>query len=245
MAGGYPFIFRSEYFPAFLGGRISTPARTESMETPNLSNSKFASETAILFAQAATISPPIPSHFLNMEAGITRMFFLILFFLVCCSTPHRELFVKLLEAEEEELAEGDGERAGQLGEAEGRRIAAEEEIEYELLAGGDAGDERTAVARESGGDDVVRGLGTSGKGLERGSDGSYCTHRRCQCDYGDKLKHQLGRLPRLTRSEEIAHLLAVMPRTRRDLIAARDQLFYCRSDPNHRFLLSQSQFPFR
>ena len=57
--------------------------------------------------------------------------------------------MKLLGAEEEELAEGDGERAGQLGETEGRRIAAEEEIQDELLAGGDAGDETAAVLRKS------------------------------------------------------------------------------------------------
>ena len=48
------------------------------------------------------------------------------------STPHRELFVKLLGTEEEDLAEGDGERADQLGETEGGRIAAEEEIQDEI-----------------------------------------------------------------------------------------------------------------
>ena len=42
--------------------------------------------------------------------------------------------MKLLGAEEDELAERDGERAGQLGETDGRRVAAEEEIEEELLA---------------------------------------------------------------------------------------------------------------
>ena len=57
--------------------------------------------------------------------------------------------MKLLGAEEEELAEGDGERTGQLRETEGGRIAAEEEIEDELLAGGDAGDETAAVLRKS------------------------------------------------------------------------------------------------
>ena len=77
--------------------------------------------------------------------------------------------MKLLGAEEEELAEGDGERTGQLGEAEGRRIAAEKEVQDELLAGGDAGDERAAVARESGRDRVIRTLGVIGERLERGS----------------------------------------------------------------------------
>ena len=57
--------------------------------------------------------------------------------------------MKLLRAEEDELAEGDGERTGQLGETEGRRVAAEEEIQDELLAGGDAGDETAAVLRKS------------------------------------------------------------------------------------------------
>ena len=75
--------------------------------------------------------------------------------------------MKLLGAEEDELAEGDGERAGQLGETERRRIAAEEEIQNELLAGGDAGDETAAVLRESGRNRIVRALGVIGKDLER------------------------------------------------------------------------------
>ena len=77
--------------------------------------------------------------------------------------------MKLLGAEEDELAERDRERTGQLGELEGRRIAAEEEMQDELLAGGDAGDERAAVARKSGRDHVIRALGMLGKDRERGS----------------------------------------------------------------------------
>ena len=69
--------------------------------------------------------------------------------------------MKFLEAEEEDLAEGDGERAGQLGETESRRIAAKEKIENELLAGGDAGDERAAVLRKRGRNRVVRAISLS------------------------------------------------------------------------------------
>ena len=153
--------------------------------------------------------------------------------------------MKLLGAEEEELAEGNGERAGQLGEAEGGRIAAEEEIENELLAGGDAGDETAAVLRESGRYRVVRALGVIGKQLERRTGRDNRRHGRCLGQRRDERKAELGRLPRLARGEEIAHLLAVMPRTRRDLIAARDQPVHHRSDPNHRFLHRQLGFPFR
>ena len=48
--------------------------------------------------------------------------------------PGRELFVKLLGAEEEYLAEGERHVMGDLREGERRRIAAEEEIQDELLA---------------------------------------------------------------------------------------------------------------
>ena len=41
--------------------------------------------------------------------------------------------MKLLGAEEDELAEGDGERAGQLGETEGGRIAAEDRALFSLV----------------------------------------------------------------------------------------------------------------
>ena len=77
--------------------------------------------------------------------------------------------MKFLGAEEDELAEGDGERAGQLGETERRRIAAEKEIQDELLAGGDAGNETAAVRRKSGRNRVVRRTGAIGKSLERRS----------------------------------------------------------------------------
>ena len=153
--------------------------------------------------------------------------------------------MKLLGAEEDELAEGDGERAGQLGETEGRRIAAEEEIQDELLSGGDAGDETAAVLRKSGRNRIVRALGVVGKGLERRTGRDNRRHGRRLGERRDEREAKIRRLPRLTRSEEIAHLLAVMPRTRRNLIAARDKTVHHQPDPNHRFLHRQSQFPFR
>ena len=153
--------------------------------------------------------------------------------------------MKLLEAEEEDLLEGESEMTGDFCEAKGRGIAAEEEIQDELLAGGEAGDERATVARESGGDDVVRGFGVSGERFERRSDGGYCTHRRRQCDCGEEVKHELNRLARLVGREEVANPGAAMRRTRRDLVAARDKLVHYRSDSNHRFLHRQFQFPFR
>ena len=69
--------------------------------------------------------------------------------------------MKLLGADEDELAERNRERAGQLGEAERRRIAAEKEVQDELLAGGDAGDERAAVLRKRGRNRVVRAISLS------------------------------------------------------------------------------------
>ena len=144
--------------------------------------------------------------------------------------------MKLLEAEEEDLAEGDGERTGQLGEAERRRIAAEEEVEDELLAGGDAGDERAAVARESGRDRVVRTLGVISKGLERGSGFDNRRHGRRLGNRRDEVEAKLCRLAILIRREEVAELLAAIPRTVRDRVAAHDELVHCRSDPDHRFL---------
>ena len=153
--------------------------------------------------------------------------------------------MKFLEAEEENLLEGEREMAGDFREAEGGGITAEEDVETELLAGGEAGDERTAVARKCRGNGVVRRFGVSGECFERGSDGGYCTHRRCQCDCGEEVEHQLNRLARLVGREEVANPDTVMRRARRDLVAAHDQLFYCRSDPNHRFLHRQFQFPFR
>ena len=153
--------------------------------------------------------------------------------------------MKLLGAEEDELAEGDGERTGQLGEAEGRRIAAEEEIQDELLAGGDAGDETAAVLRKMGRNRIVRALDMLGKGLERRTGRDNRRHGRRLGKRRDERETKIRRLPRLTRSEEIAHLLAVMPRTRRNLIAACDKTVHHQPDPNHRFLHRQFQFPFR
>ena len=152
--------------------------------------------------------------------------------------------MKLLEAEEENLLDGEREMAGDFREAEGGGIAAEEEVEAELLAGGEAGDERTAVARESGGNGVVRGLGVSGERLKRGSgdgDGSHGRDRGKRCD---EVEHQLSRLARFARREEIAKPGAVMRRTRRDLVAARDKLVHYRSDSYHRFLHRQLSVSF-
>ena len=170
---------------------------------------------------------------------------MFVFLSLCPSTTHRELFVKLLEAEEEDLLEGKREMAGDFCEAEGRRVAAEEEVETELLAGGEAGDERATVARESGGDDVVRGFGVSGERFERGSDGGYCTHRRRQCDCGEEVKHELSRLARLVGREEVANPGTAMRCTRRDFIAARDEFGHGLLDANKRFLLCQFGIPFR
>lgn len=64
--------------------------------------------------------------------------------------------MKLLGADEKELADGCGERTDQLGKGAGSRITAEEEIEEELLAGGDASDETAAVRRKTPGDRRVR-----------------------------------------------------------------------------------------
>ena len=152
--------------------------------------------------------------------------------------------MKLLGAEEDELAEGDGERTGQLGETERSRIAAEEEIQDELLAGGDAGDERAAVLRESGRYRVVRALGVIGKQLERRTGCDNRRHGRRLGKRRDERETEIRRLPRLARSEEIAHLLAVMPRTRRDLIAARDQRVHCLLNASNRFLHCHFHLPF-
>ena len=135
--------------------------------------------------------------------------------------------MKLLEAEEEDLLEGESEMAGDFCEAKGRGIAAEEEVETELLAGGEAGDERTAVARKSGGNGVVRGFGVSDKRLKRRSGGSDGSHGRGRCNRRDEVEHQLNRLARFAKRKEIAELDTAMRRTRRDLVAARDKLFYC------------------
>ena len=153
--------------------------------------------------------------------------------------------MKFLGAEEEDLAEGERHVMGDLREAEGGRIAAEEEIQDELLAGGDAGDETAAVARESGRDRVVRALGVIGKQLERRSCGDDRSHGRGGCNRRDEVKHELHRLARLPRHEEIARLLAMTVRTRRDLVAAHDQLVHHQSDSGNRlFLLHLLFVPF-
>ena len=153
--------------------------------------------------------------------------------------------MKLLGAEEDELAEGDRERTGELGETERRRIAAEEEVQDELLAGGDAGDETAAVLRESGGNRVVRRTGVIGKRLKRRGGRKDRGHGRRIDQRRDEAQHQLGRLPRLTRGEEVAGLLSATLRRNCDLIATRDKTVHHRPDPNHRFLHRQFQFSFR
>ena len=153
--------------------------------------------------------------------------------------------MKLLEADEEDLLEGKREVMGDLRKAERRRIAAEEEVQGELLAGGDAGDERAAVARKRGRDHIVRLRGVIGKGLKRGSGRDNRRHGRRIHDRRDKAQHQLGGLPRLARRKEIAQLRAMRPRTRRILVAAHDQIVYCQPDPGHRFLHHQLVIPFR
>ena len=144
--------------------------------------------------------------------------------------------MKLLGAEDDELAERNRERTGQLGELEGRRIAAEEEIQDELLAGGDAGDERAAVARERGRDRVVRALGMLGKDRKRGSGREDRRHGRRLGDRRDEVKAELRRLAILIRREKIAQLSAPRMRTVRNRIAAHDKLVYHQPDPGHRFL---------
>ena len=151
--------------------------------------------------------------------------------------------MKLLGAEEDELAEGNGERTGQLGEAEGGRIAAEEEIQDELLAGGDAGDERAAVARESGRYRVVRALGVIGKQLERRTGRDNRRHGRRTGDRHDERKTELRRLARLPRREEVTQLLAAILRTRRNFVAARNHLVHDRPDPGHRLFHHQFSAP--
>ena len=153
--------------------------------------------------------------------------------------------MKLLGAEEEDLAEGERHVMGDLREGEGGRIAAEEKIEDELLAGGDAGDECAAVARETGGDGVVRGLGVIGKDLERRTGRNNRRHGRRTGDRRDEVKTELRRLATLVRREDVARLLVAILRTRRDLVTAHDHLVHNRGDLDHRFLHRQFQFPFR
>lgn len=153
--------------------------------------------------------------------------------------------MKLLEADEEDLLEGKREVMGDLRKAERRRIAAEEEVEDELLAGGDAGDERAAVARKRGRDHIVRLRGVLGQRIKRGSGRDNRRHGRCLGERRDEVQHKLYRLPHLTRDEEIAQLRAMRPRTRRILVAAHDQIVHCQPNPGHRFLHHQLVIPFR
>ena len=152
--------------------------------------------------------------------------------------------MKLLGAEEEDLAEGERHVMGDLREGEGGRIAAEEEIEEELFAGSDAGDERAAVERKTGGNRVVRDLGVIGKGGESRMRRDDRGHGRGGRNRRDEVKHVLYRLARLMRREEIARLPAAILRTRRDLVASCDHCVHHRPDPGHRFLHLQSRIPF-
>ena len=144
--------------------------------------------------------------------------------------------MKLLGAEEDELAEGDGERTGQLGETEGCRIAAEKKIQDELLAGSNAGDETATVLRESGGDRVVRRTGVIGKGLKRRTGRKDRGHGRRIGQRRVERETEIRRFPRLARSEEVAGLLSAALRTVRDLIATHNQLVHRLLNPSDRFL---------
>lgn len=147
--------------------------------------------------------------------------------------------MKLLGAEEEDLAEGEGEMMGDLREGVAGRIAAEEEIQEELLAGGNAGDETAAVLRKSGGYRIIRRMGVIGKGLKRRSRCDNRRHGRRTRDCRDERKTEIRRLARLPRREDIARLLSAILRARRDLIAPRDHPVHNRSDSGHRFLHRQ------
>ena len=153
--------------------------------------------------------------------------------------------MKLLEADEEDLLEGKREVMGDLRKAERRRIAAEEEVEDELLAGGDAGDERAAVARKRSRNHIVRLRGVLGQRIKRGSGRDNRRHGRRLRDCLYEVKAELRRLAILIRREEIAQLRAMRPRTRRILVAAHDQIVHCQPDPGHRFLHHQLVIPFR
>ena len=152
--------------------------------------------------------------------------------------------MKLLGAEEEDLAEGERHVMGDLREGERRRIAAEEEIQDELLAGGDAGDEHAAVLRKSGRNRIVRVLGVIGEDFERRTGRGNRRHGRRTGDRRDEVKAELRRLATLVRREDIAHLLAMILRTVRDHIAPRDHPVHHRSDLDYRLLHVQFSVPF-
>ena len=152
--------------------------------------------------------------------------------------------MKLLGAEEEDLAEGERHVMGDLREGERRRIAAEEEIQDELLTGGNTGDETATVLRKRGRNRVVRRMGVIGEGLERRSGRDNRGHRRRAGDCRNEIKTELRRLATLIRREDVARLLAIMLRTVRDIIAPRDHPVHHRSDPGHRLFHRQFSVPF-
>ena len=152
--------------------------------------------------------------------------------------------MKLLGAEEEYLAEGKRHVMGDLREGEGRRIAAEEEIQDELLAGSNTGDETATVLRKSGRNRVVRRMGVIGKGLKRRSGRDNRRHGRRAGDCRNEIKTELRRLATLIWREDVARLLAVILRTVRDRIAPRDHPVHHRSDLDYRFLHRQFYVPF-
>ena len=152
--------------------------------------------------------------------------------------------MKLLGAEEEDLAEGKRHVMGDLREGVAGRIAAEEKIQDELLAGGNTGDETAAVLRKSGGYRIVRRMGVIGKGLERRTGRDNRRHGRRPGDCRNKIKTELRRLATLIRREDVARLLAIMLRTVRDLIAPRDHPVHHRSDLDYRLLHRQFCVPF-
>ena len=152
--------------------------------------------------------------------------------------------MKLLGAEEEDLLEGEGEVVGDFREGEGGGIAAEEEIQDELLAGGDAGDQVAAVARKMHGDGVVRGSGTVGEGCERRTRHCNRAHRRGRRNRRNEVETGLNRLAALPRQKEIADLASIILRTRRDLVTAHNHCLDHRPDPGHRLLHRQFFVPF-
>ena len=152
--------------------------------------------------------------------------------------------MKLLGAEEEDLAEGEGERMGDLREGVAGRIAAEEEIQDKLLAGGNAGNETAAVLRKRGGYRIIRRMGVIGKSLERRSGRDNRRHGRRAGDRRNERKAEIRRLARFPWREDVARLLSMILRTVRDRIAPRDHSVHHRSDPGHRLLHRQFRVPF-
>ena len=152
--------------------------------------------------------------------------------------------MKLLGAEEEDLSEREGEMMGDLREGERRRIAAEEEIQEELLAERRTGNQIAAVVRETFRDRVVRRLRVfreRGKRRMQHGNGAHRRRRRNRCN---EVKTELNRLAILPRQEEIADLASVILRTRCDLVAPRNHLVHHWPDPGRRFFLRQFSVPF-